>query len=78
MTDRPAWMDHGACRDHHPELWFADNKNAVAIAKEICADCPSLNACLQWALETNEQYGIWGGTSRDDRQKIQREAEVAA
>ena len=62
----------GACRDYHPDLWFADKGNAAALAREVCNGCPSRRACLEWALETNEQHGIFGGLNREERVNLKR------
>jgi len=45
----------------------------------MCDTCPVKAPCLQWALDHNEQFGIWGGASRVDRQEMKRaEMETAA
>lgn len=33
----------------------------------MCADCPVIDACRQHALEVQEQYGVWGGLSEEER-----------
>ncbi len=37
------------------------------VAKQICATCSLRIACLQYALQHNEEFGIWGGMSQGDR-----------
>lgn len=39
-------------------------------AKKLCAVCPERVPCLEYAMEANEQYGIWGGTSPEMRRKL--------
>jgi WhiB family redox-sensing transcriptional regulator len=39
-------------------------------AKSICAQCPVINDCLRWALAAREPYGIWGGTSVEERDRL--------
>ena len=70
--DRPLWMAAGACLDHHPDLWFADPGHAQAMAREICNGCPSRLECLDWAIDTNQQYGIFGGLGREERVNLKR------
>ncbi|WP_231921931.1 WhiB family transcriptional regulator [Rhodococcus rhodochrous] len=36
-------------------------------AKQICTSCPVRIPCRDYALETRERHGIWGGTSESDR-----------
>lgn len=49
------------CRNHDPELWFAEQTAQVERAKALCRDCPLLEACLAGALERGEPWGVWGG-----------------
>lgn len=74
------WQARGACRNHDPELWFPVGVNAQARtqekqAKKVCnRSCPVVEQCLQWALETRQDSGVWGGFSEDDRRRMQRRA----
>lgn len=45
----------------------------IVKAKEVCASCPVKDACLEFAITTNQEYGIWGGTSEDERRILRRE-----
>jgi WhiB family redox-sensing transcriptional regulator len=38
--------------------------------KRTCTSCPVRDACLQHALEHNERYGIWGGTTPEERRDL--------
>jgi len=70
----------GACRTADPDLWFGPDAEFVtarrqreAQAKEICAGCPVRDACLAYALDTREAYGIWGGLNEDERRVLLRQ-----
>jgi hypothetical protein len=59
----PGWRDKAACLDEDPELFFPSGTTGRALqqieeAKAVCRRCPVIKQCLQWALETNEQYGV--------------------
>jgi WhiB family redox-sensing transcriptional regulator len=41
-------------------------------AKAVCARCPVRTACLEFAIATNQPYGIWGGTNASERRSIRR------
>ena len=41
-------------------------------AKAICRSCPCCDACLAFAIETNQALGVWGGASEDDRRRMHR------
>ena len=73
---RPDWRDHAACRDADPELFFPDGdlRSALAqvkTAKLICRGCPVSATCLSWALDSNQEAGIWGGLTEDERRRLQ-------
>lgn len=42
----------------------------IQLAKLICMECPVQQACLEWALGTRQPYGVWGGATERDRNKI--------
>ena len=48
-------------------------KQREAEAKAICAGCPVRDACLAYALDTGEAYGVWGGLSEDERRALLRQ-----
>jgi WhiB family redox-sensing transcriptional regulator len=46
----------------------------IAKAKSVCCQCPVTVECLEFALETNQDTGIWGGNSEDERRQMRRTA----
>jgi WhiB family redox-sensing transcriptional regulator len=61
-----------ACRSYDPEFFFPIGKTGRAIAeiqraKAVCAACPVRAECLAFALETHQDYGIWGDCDDDER-----------
>lgn len=73
------WRAQAACRDKDPELFFPVGSTGAAVkqidvAKAICRVCPVSDQCLKWALETNQDSGIWGGLSEDERRALKRRA----
>lgn len=65
------------CRAEDPELWFPVGKGALAdeqawLAKQLCHACQIEQACLKYALETGQLWGVWGGTDPTERRAIQR------
>jgi WhiB family redox-sensing transcriptional regulator len=67
---RPAWMAAGACIGRDREVFFGQTPTAARRAKAICASCPVLVECREFALEDPGTVGVWGGTSSRDRQKL--------
>jgi len=71
------WRHHALCRDEDPELFFPIGTTGPAAlqveeAKAVCGRCPSVTDCLQWALDTGQDAGVWGGMSEDERRALKR------
>lgn len=71
------WWAHAKCRDHQPSLFFPDGTTGVALdrikaAKAVCSQCDVIAECLQFALVTKQESGVWGGTSEEERRKMRR------
>ena len=49
----------------------------IEAAKRVCRACEAIEPCLEFALATNQESGIWGGTSEEERRKL-RKAWLAA
>jgi WhiB family redox-sensing transcriptional regulator len=75
--DGDDWRYRAACLDEDPELWFPIGNTGPALiqidnAKAACARCEVQDTCLRWALETGQDYGVWGGMSEDERRALKR------
>lgn len=75
--ERPAWMQHGACRELDSDIFFPQRGEPTAPAKAICATCPVRTECLNFALDNFEKCGIWGGMSERERRKLRSGRAVA-
>lgn len=76
------WRATAACRDTNPDLFFPVGTTGPAIeqieaAKAVCRQCDAMDACLEYALATNQDSGIWGGTSEEERRKLRRQYQAA-
>jgi WhiB family redox-sensing transcriptional regulator len=69
-----ASRDDLPCQQTDPELFFPiERKREAAMpAIRVCRHCPAIVDCLEWALETDQQHGIWGGKSENERRAILR------
>jgi WhiB family transcriptional regulator, redox-sensing transcriptional regulator len=67
------WTDRAACRGTDTEIFFPANPDEEAEALSICATCPVRAQCLDYAVRNRETYGIWGGTTPEQRRRIRRE-----
>lgn len=73
------WRASSACRSEDPDLFFPLGNTGIWLAvieqaKTVCRRCPSEGQCLQWALETGQDAGVWGGLSEDERRRLKRRA----
>jgi len=71
------WRHSAACRDEEPELFFPIGNTGPALqqideAKLVCASCDVQAACLNWAIESGQDAGVWGGLSEDERRSLKR------
>lgn len=71
------WRHRAACRDEDPELFFPVGTSGPAMlqlseAKAVCWRCPVKAECLEWALATGQDDGVWGGLSADERRATLR------
>jgi WhiB family redox-sensing transcriptional regulator len=69
-TIRPAWHVHASCTSDQGDLFFSDNPDDQADAKAICRSCPVRRECAIWALDSRQEYGVWGGLTPDERDQI--------
>ncbi|MGN6324512.1 WhiB family transcriptional regulator [Pseudolysinimonas sp.] len=67
------WKDEGLCAETSPDLFFPGKGEPTTPAKKICVACDVKERCLAWALETGEEYGVWGGTSENERRRMRKE-----
>jgi len=77
------WRSAGACLSADPDLFFPISvrgpaEKQIARAKMICAGCGVRQECLEFAMTHVLTYGIWGGTTPEDRQRARRRKRRAA
>ena len=71
------WKERAACRAIAPDLFFplgstGDAVGQITAAKAVCRACSVRSECLQFALETNQEAGVWGETSEEERRTMRR------
>ena len=76
------WRRTAACRDTDPDLFFPVGTTGPAIeqienAKAVCRACDAQSLCLEYALATNQDSGIWGGTSEEERRQLRKRYHAA-
>ena len=72
------WQRLAACRGEDSSFYFApsyfetrgEKLAREAVAKRICAVCAVRRPCLDYALDTREGHGVWGGLNETERRAI--------
>jgi len=72
------WVHSARCRDEDPELFFPVGTTGPAAmqidaAKLVCLGCDVRLECLEWAMATGQDAGVWGGLSEDERRSLRRQ-----
>jgi WhiB family redox-sensing transcriptional regulator len=67
-----AWMADASCRGANATAFFPSDGSGVEAVQRVCAQCPVRLDCLEYALTNRLDYGVWGGTSERERQRIRR------
>lgn len=91
ILETPDWHDLAQCIGTDQTVFFPESsgfgkghayKNPKIvlenIAKSICRVCVVSDECLEYALETNQSDGIWGGKTPEERKRIRKQAQARA
>ena len=75
--DNDDWRREAACNTVDPDLFFPIGSTGPAVAqikaaKAVCDACEVQPACLEFALATNQESGVWGGTAEEERRKLRK------
>jgi WhiB family redox-sensing transcriptional regulator len=71
MEDR-GWQSRANCMGVDPDLFFPERGASTREAKEVCRGCVVRDNCLEYALDSGEKFGIWGGMSERERRRLRR------
>ena len=67
---RPPSMAQAACRGVDRALFFPERTAVSPKALALCSSCPVRQECLDRAMADPDMHGVWGGTSKRERQKM--------
>jgi len=68
----PSWQERALCAQTDPEAFFPEKGGSTRDAKKICTTCEVKAQCLEYALQNDERFGIWGGLSERERRRLRR------
>ncbi len=66
------WQAEALCAQTGADFFFPEPGSSVREAKRICGLCPIRSACLEYALDNDERFGVWGGLSEKERLALRR------
>lgn len=72
------WQEQALCARTDPDAFFPEIGGSTREAKKVCAGCDVRAECLEYALRTDQRFGIWGGLSERQRRKIRRQRDADA
>ena len=78
LLESGLWRNTAKCREVDPTVFFPIGSTGSALrqieaAKAVCINCSVKDLCLEFALKTNQDSGVWGGASEDERRQIRRD-----
>lgn len=65
-------QERGLCSQTDPEAFFPDKGGSTKEAKKICVQCEVRDECLQYAIDHDERFGVWGGLTERERRALRR------
>lgn len=71
--DELSWQERALCAQTDPEAFFPEKGGSTRDAKKVCVGCDVRSECLEYALEHDERFGIWGGLSERERRKFKKD-----
>lgn len=73
----PLWRKSAACKGTDSSVFFIERGQTAKAAKAICAGCPVVGACLDFAIEENMRMGVFGGMTERERRGERQRRKVA-
>lgn len=73
LIPKGKFWSRARCAETDPEAFYPEKGESAKAAKAVCdrdGGCPVKKECLEWALDNNEHFGVWGGKSEHERRKI--------
>ena len=74
LPEEASWQERALCSQTDPEAFFPEKGGSTREAKRICTGCEVRSECLEYALQKDERFGIWGGLSERERRRLKRRA----
>lgn len=66
------WFERARCKGMDPDRFFVRGIAQARPVIRVCERCPVKDACLNYALENDINFGVWGGLTERQRRAYQR------
>lgn len=63
------WTDQALCAQVGGDAWYPEHDSSPDASKRVCQRCPVKVECLEWAIATGEEHGVWGGLTPQERRR---------
>ena len=73
FPDLPDWFDDAACTALDLGWFFPEKGDRPDRAVAVCRTCPIVDDCLAYAVGERIRYGVWGGTTPEQRRPLLRQ-----
>ena len=68
-----SWRSKALCKSGEVNInFFSEEKHEIKLAKGICKQCIVADQCFEFAVRNQEKYGVWGGFTPRERNKVTR------
>ncbi|MFI1918093.1 WhiB family transcriptional regulator [Nocardia sp. NPDC020380] len=64
------WHRQAVCAQTDPEAFFPSKGESSTVAKRICLSCKVRTECLEFALNNDQRFGVWGGMTARERRRF--------
>ncbi|MEU9578764.1 WhiB family transcriptional regulator [Streptomyces chilikensis] len=83
VTKTQNWRAYATCAEVGPDMFFPDSKGAAVTytendAKKVCRHCPVIKQCLEYAVTSGQEAGVWGGLNPRELKKLRKQRGLGA
>jgi WhiB family redox-sensing transcriptional regulator len=66
------WTAQALCAQVDSDMFFPEKGGSPKDAQKVCHDCDVKTECLQYALDNDERFGVWGELTERQRRRLKR------
>lgn len=64
------WREDALCQETDPEAYYPEAGGSGTTAKQVCLNCPVRRSCLDYAVDSRQRWGIWGGLGQKELRRL--------